>query len=375
MENNAKPRPRWAWLPHKQFIILFAVLTFLVLVIAYLGKALAPFFASVIIAYLLDGLVRLLERRRIPRIVGATLVFSLFFLSVLGIFILLMPLITKQLTQLLSEVPTMVTESQHLIASLQQRYFSGAETQYLQKVIPRLAERLEAFVGSLAGKTLMYIPDILGLTIYLVLVPFLVFFLLKDKKEILKWLRQFVPNSSELLFSVLVDVDRQIGNLLRGKSLEIIIMTVATWAVFWFLGSQYAVLLGILTGLSTIVPYIGVAVVTIPVLALAYVQWGWGVELLKMGIAYGVLQIIDGNILAPVILGSSVRVHPAAIVFAILACGALWGFWGVLFAIPIVSLIKSLIDLALPVLRKTAGGTSDEEAPSNEGPSEGEPSN
>ncbi|MBI4773337.1 MAG: AI-2E family transporter [Deltaproteobacteria bacterium] len=353
MEQNAKTGKSWSWLFDKQIILLTCVLVVLLLVIAFFGDALAPFFAALVLSYLMDGLVRLLERRRIPRFVAAIAVFSLFFVFFLSIFIWLLPILTKQLTQLLTEVPRIVAQLQEVLNGFQARYLSGNETQYLQKLIPKLAERLEEFVGNLAGFTLMQIPSILALTIYLILVPFLVLFFLKDKKLILDWLLQFIPHSNELLFQVLTDVDRQIGNLLRGKSLEIIIMTVSTSIVFWILDFKFAILTGILTGLSTIVPYIGVAVVTIPVLVLAYAQWGWTIDMFKVGAAYGILQLIDGNILAPLILGSSVKVHPTAIIFSIMVCGAVWGFWGVVFAIPIVSLFKSLLDLALPYVLKT----------------------
>jgi len=353
MEQNAKTRKSWSWLFDKQVILLIGVLAVLLLVIAFLGHALAPFFAALVLSYLLDGLVRLLERRGIPRFIAATVVFSVFFLFFLSIFIWLMPILTKQLTQLLAEVPRIVSQLQEFLNSFQARYLSGNETQYLQTLIPKLAQRLEEFVGNLAGFTLMRIPSILALTIYLILVPFLVLFFLKDKRVILDWLLQFIPHDNELLFQVLTDVDRQIGNLLRGKSLEIIIMTVSTSIVFWFFDFKYAILLGILTGLSTIVPYIGVAVVTIPVLVLAYAQWGWTIEMIKVGAAYGILQLIDGNIIAPLILGSSVKVHPTAVIFSIMVCGAVWGFWGVVFAIPIVSLFKSLLDLALPYVLRT----------------------
>ena len=353
MEQHGKTRKSWSWLFDKQIILLTCVLAVLLVVIVFFGHALAPFFAALVLSYLMDGLVRLLERKHIPRSVAAMLVFSLFFVLFLSMFIWLMPILTKQLTQLLAEVPRIVAQLQEVLNAFQARYLTGNESQYLQKLIPKLAERLEEFVGNFAGLTLMRIPSILGLTIYLILVPFLVLFFLKDKKLILDWLLQFIPHSNELLFQVLTDVDRQIGNLLRGKSLEIIIMTVSTSAVFWLLDFKFAILLGILTGLSTIVPYIGVAVVTIPVLILGYAQWGWTIEMIKVGAAYGILQLIDGNILAPLILGSSVKVHPTAIIFAIMMCGAVWGFWGVVFAIPIVSLFKSLLDLALPYVLKT----------------------
>ena len=125
-------------------------------------------------------------------------------------------------------------------------------------------------------------------------------------------------------------------------------MGVSSTILFLWLDTRFAILLGILTGLSTLVPYLGVAVVTLPVVVLAFSQWGFTWAASKPIIAYGVLQLIDGTVLAPVILGISVRLHPTAIVFAILVCGAIWGYWGLFFGVPIAAGVKSLLDFAFP---------------------------
>ena len=129
-------------------------------------------------------------------------------------------------------------------------------------------------------------------------------------------------------------MDLQIGNYIRGKILEIIIVGVVTYIVFAWMGLNYAPLLAALVGLSVLVPYIGAAVVTLPVAVIAYFQWGLSAEFGYLILAYGIIQALDGNVLVPILFSEAVNLHPVAIIVSVLVFGGLWGFWGVFFAIP-----------------------------------------
>jgi len=139
-------------------------------------------------------------------------------------------------------------------------------------------------------------------------------------------------------------MNQQISNYLRGKALEIMIVGVVSWITFAVMGLNYAVLLGLLVGLSVLIPYIGAAVVTIPVALVAYFQWGIGADFYWLIFAYGVIQALDGNVLVPFIFSEAVNLHPVAIIVAVLVFGGMWGFWGVFFAIPLATLVKALLD-------------------------------
>jgi putative permease len=154
---------------------------------------------------------------------------------------------------------------------------------------------------------------------------------------------------------VWVEVDRQIGNYVRGKFIEILIVWVVTFLTFSIMGMQFAMLLGVLVGLSVLIPYIGAAAVTIPVAILAYFQWGLSPEFLWLMLAYGIIQALDGNVLVPLLFSEVVDLHPIAIIVAVLIFGGLWGFWGVFFAIPLATLVQAVLK-AWPTL------THDEEA-------------
>lgn len=137
-------------------------------------------------------------------------------------------------------------------------------------------------------------------------------------------------------------MNQQISNYIRGKVIEIFIVGIASYIVFVVMGLQYAALLGVLVGLSVLIPYIGAAAVTVPVAMVGLFQWGWTPEFWWLLAAYGIVQALDGNVLVPVLSSEAVNLHPVAIIVAVLVFGGLWGFWGVFFAIPLATLVKAV---------------------------------
>ncbi|MCV6605847.1 MAG: AI-2E family transporter, partial [Porticoccaceae bacterium] len=145
------------------------------------------------------------------------------------------------------------------------------------------------------------------------------------------------------------------ANYVRGKAVEIVIVGVVTYIVFLILGVNYAALLGLLVGFSVVIPYIGAALVTIPVAMVGYFQWGWGGDFMWLMLAYGVIQFLDGNVLVPLLFSEAVNLHPVAIILAVLVFGGFWGVWGVFFAIPLATLVKALYN-AWPRTEVTSSG-------------------
>jgi putative permease len=187
------------------------------------------------------------------------------------------------------------------------------------------------------------VMNLVALLIFLVLMPILVFFFLKDKAAIMAWLTGYLPRNRALATSVWHEVDAQIGNYVRGKVLEILIVWIVTYAVFVSLDLQYAMLLSMLVGFSVLIPYIGAAVVTIPVGLVALFQFGPSTGLAWVLVAYAIIQALDGNVLVPVLFSEVVSLHPVAIIAAVLVFGGIWGFWGVFFAIPLATLVNAVL--------------------------------
>ncbi|MBA6365323.1 AI-2E family transporter, partial [Colwellia sp. BRX8-8] len=185
---------------------------------------------------------------------------------------------------------------------------------------------------------------IVALMIYLILVPLMVFFFLKDKKVLISNFTSFLPKERLMATKVGDEMYQQIMNYIRGKVIEILIVGAASTIAFIVLGLNYAVLLGVLVGLSVLVPYVGATIVTFPVLLVALFQFGTGSEFGYVMIAYGIIQAIDGNIIVPLLFSEAVNLHPVTIIVAVILFGGMWGFWGIFFAIPLATLVKAVLN-------------------------------
>ena len=327
-----------------QVVILAVVLLTGLTVILIAGRLLAPLLASVIIAYLLEGGVRILERRRMPRIAAVVLVFSLFLSLFVAMMLLLLPLLAGQLGQLARELPAIATQAQAALLQLPERYPQIFSEQQVNDLLGSIRQNLTSFGQQLVVISLTSAVQLMTVLVYLVLVPLLVFFMLKDKDKIIAWSLVFLPRERSLVNSVWADVNAGIGNYVRGKFMEILIVWAVSYTAFSMLGLPYAMLLSLATGLSVVVPYVGAAVVTVPVAAVAYFEFGLAGGFWYVLAAYGVIQFLDGNLLAPLLFSEVVNLHPVAIISAVLIFGGIWGFWGVFFAIPLATLVAAVLN-------------------------------
>ncbi len=312
-------------------------------VVVFFGDMLLPVFASIVIAYLLEALVQKLERSGIPRLSAVVVVFLFFLACFLFLLFGLFPILWNQVAQVARLLPEIIAKGQEALMALPHTYPNFITEEQIQELITQIRGELTALGQYVLSLSLNSLVSVMTLAVYLVLVPMLVFFFLKDKERIIGWIRGFFPREMGLTRQVWRDVDRQIGNYVRGKMMEIIIVGVSTYVTFLVMGLQFSLLLGVLVGLSVIVPYIGAAVVTVPVLLIALFQWGWGTELAWVVVAYGIIQALDGNVLVPLLFSEVVNLHPVAIIVAVLVFGGLWGFWGVFFAIPLATVVQSVI--------------------------------
>jgi len=256
--------------------------------------------------------------------------------------------LSTQVAQLVQELPRQIDSGQQMLMQLPERYPQFVSEQQVSEIMNTLRGELASLGQNLLSLSLSSIPGLIALIIYLILVPLLVFFFLKDKQLILGWLAAYLPKQRELATTVWAEMDQQIGNYVRGKFSEILIVGGTAYIVFILMGLNYAALLAALVGLSVIIPYIGAAVVTIPVAMIAFFQWGWGPEFAYLMLAYGIIQALDGNVVVPLLFSEAVNLHPVAIIVAVLVFGGLWGFWGVFFAIPLATLVKAVLN-AWPV--------------------------
>jgi len=326
-----------------QVIILALFLLFGAVVVFGLGKYLTPVFASIIIAYLLEAVVDRLQKVGMPRLPAVILVFLLFVAILVFLLFGLVPMLSAQLTSLVQQFPNYIQQGQDLLETLPERYPQMVSEQQIDRIISNVGQEVASLGQQLVTWSLASVASAVGLLIFLVLVPVLVFFFLKDKAGIIAWFVAYLPKERHLVSAVWNEVEGQIANYVRGKAGEIVIVGAVSYLTFVALGLDYAALLATLVAFSVLIPYVGAAVVTLPIALVAFFQWGWGWDFGQLMIAYAIIQALDGNVLVPLLFSEAVNLHPVAIIVAILVFGGLWGFWGVFFAIPLATLVQAVL--------------------------------
>ena len=335
------------WFKHQlsdpQVVFLAIFLIVLLLVISYAGETLAPVIAGIVIAYLLEGLISRLTRIGVPRILAVWAVFLCFVIFLTSLIFGLLPVLYNQLTEVVQQIPYILSKGQAGLMTLPEKYPDLISVDQVGEMIAQARVQLTDFGQSLVKSSITGAASIITIMIYVVLLPILVFFFIKDKDRILDWFKDFLPDDHALATRVWGDVDSQIANYIRGKFWEILIVWMVTLVTFATLGLQYALLLSFLVGISVLIPYVGAAVVTIPVVIIAWFQWGSTSEFVTLVAVYLIIQTLDGNLLVPLLFSEVINIHPVAIIVAVLVFGGIWGLWGIFFAIPLATLVHSIL--------------------------------
>lgn len=328
--------------PEAVWLSLFLLITSSSII--FLGNILAPVLLSLIIVYLIEWFVLKLVYCKLPKVIAYPLVYTLF-LACLCVVLVLLLLLWKQAGNLLVDLPTILQNAKAALMDFSERYSNFLPNEQINSLISSLLLDLQNWAKNQVSYSLNYISVILTWLVYLFLIPLLVFFFLKDRILISKWLGKFVPKSIKSLRAIAVEMDKQIGNYIRGKILQITIVSICTGIIFLYCKLNYALLLAALVGFSVIVPYVGTVLVTVAVVFVGYLQWGFNKDFNYMFLAYVLVQILDANLLMPILFSKAVNLHPIAIVIAVLLFGSWGGFWGVVLAIPLATFIKTVISV------------------------------
>jgi len=326
---------------------IVSLLLFSVVILKTMGNVVAPVLASVIIVYMLTVVVKKLESWHCPHLLAVILVFTLFIGTVLLALLWLLPLLWDELSTLFAAVPGMLQRGQKLLLELQQHYplvAAMVSPDRIQEFISNLGLHFAGLSQLIWNFSLASLNGVMSIVVYLVLVPLLVFFLLKDGAVINNWVASFLPHQRMTLRIIWREINYKIGSYIKGKILEMLIVFLVAAIAFALIGLPYAILLGTLVGLSVLVPYIGVVIVTIPIVIVALLEWGWSSQFLYLMMVYVAIIVIDANILVPMLFAGAMNLHPIAIILAVLIFGSLGGFWGIFFAIPLVALGHVLVE-------------------------------
>jgi len=336
---------RWyqRYLSQEEAVILLVMLTLAFAVMLFFGDILAPVLVAVILAYLMQGVANVLRQRGLPGELSVAFSTLLFLGGFFAVLFGLAPLVWRQLVALVREAPAIIEAWRKVLVTLPEEYPVFFTQQQVNELTAAIQAEMASVGQILVTKGLSSIPSVLAAIVYLILIPLMVFFFLKDREQLTGWFASFLPAKRPLLERIWSELNLQFANYARGKGIEVLIIGGASYVVFAIFSLNYAALLGLLVGFSVIVPYIGAALVTIPVVVVAYFQFGVTPDFYWVVGAYLLIQVLDGNVLVPLLFSEAVNLHPVAIVIAVLFFGGLWGLWGVFFAIPLATLVNAIL--------------------------------
>jgi putative permease len=328
----------------EEAVVLFALLLVGFGIVIIWGDILAPVIGAVIFAFILQGLVGFLTSKGLGRLLSVWVAFGLFVSGITALMFGVMPLVYRQTSALILDLPRIFTRLETYSVELREKYPSVIRVEDLDNLYKQLSSESAGFVQWVFSHSLETLPVLVSILIYFIVVPLLVFFFLKDKEQIFDFIRARLPSNRGVITRVAREMDLQFANYLRGKFVEILLVGFATYVGFLVFGLNYAVLLSILVGLSVVIPYIGAVVVTIPVVIIALFQFGFTNQFYYVVAVYLIIQGLDGNVLVPLLFSEVVNLHPTIIIISVLFFGGIWGFWGVFFAIPLATFVKAVFN-------------------------------
>ncbi|TCJ17098.1 AI-2E family transporter [Parasulfuritortus cantonensis] len=302
-----------------------------------LSPILTPFLFAAALAYLFDPLVDRLEARRIGRTWGTLLVLLGLTLAVALLVLILTPLFQAQTRMLMTQIPRLVEWGQEgLLPWLQSRLgidLAGSQTEILDWLKGHAGEltKLTAYLPAVGNQGLA----LLGWLANLLLIPVVTFYLLRDWDRLVAGTGRLVPSAMRAqVAEVAREVDAVLSEFARGQISVILLMALFYSLALWLAGLDYALAVGMVAGILVFVPYLGVVVGVLLGTLAGLVQGGDLATLLPVWVVFGLGQLLEGMLLTPWLVGDRVGLHPVAVIFALMAFGQLFGFFGVLLAIP-----------------------------------------
>jgi len=337
-------------LQHYGWII--GVTVIVALLLHLLGDILTPFLIGAILAYIGNPAVSWGETHRVSRTIGTLLVVGVTGLAVFGLILVLTPLVHSEFSQLVQRLPTLAVLLQTKFAPWLQQTF-GIELQLDMDSIKAMISDNLAGAEALTPKVLSSVKAggtlILAILINLALIPVVMFYLLRDWNIILARFEEVTPRRWLVtLRTVAVEVDEVLAEFLRGQASVMVVLAIYYVIALWIAGLQLWLPIGLLTGLLVFVPYVGFGLGLVLGVLAALLQWHGLPGFVAVLVVYGVGQLLEGYVLVPWLVGDRIGLHPVAVIFALLAFGEVFGFAGVLLALP----ASAVLLVALRHLRK-----------------------
>ncbi|WP_228728164.1 AI-2E family transporter [Brevibacillus composti] len=306
-----------------------------------LSEILLPFLVGLLIAYLLHPIVEVLERRRVPRLIAVLLIYASFVLVIAVAVVNAIPIFTNQLVELADDIPRL-TEWYHKWMSEWEahKYFLPDSISLgVDRVIIQSQEKMSHTISQMVDNARNTLGKLLGFAV----VPFVAFYLLKDMKDLHRTGMSLIPaRYRKQVLAVLRDVNESLGNYIHGQMLVALIVGLCAYIGYWLIGMPYPFVLAAMVCLTNVIPYVGPIIGAAPAIVVALTI---SVRMTLFVLAVNVIiQILEGNILSPNVVGRSLQLHPLLIIMALLAGEAIGGIVGLIVAVPVLAVCKVVIN-------------------------------
>jgi predicted PurR-regulated permease PerM len=336
---NTDVSPRWQWL-----LIAAVILGLLWL----LAPVLMPFVLAAMLAYLGDPLADRLERWRLNRTLAVSIVFAVMVLVLVGALLLLLPLIQRQIANLIQSLPRYVEWTRTMaLPWLQQHLHLDPNVFDPESIVAAVKSHMGSVGGIVAATVARVSKSGLGIALWLtnlVLIPVVTFYLLRDWDVLVARIDRMLPRSIEPTVARLArESDHVLGAFVRGQLLVMLALGLIYGIGLSVIGLSVGPLIGMIAGILSFVPYLGFMVGLVAALIAALVQYGDWLHIGLVLVVFAVGQAAEGYVLVPRLVGGKIGLHPVAVIFAVLAGGHLFGFLGVLLALPAAAVIMVLL--------------------------------
>ncbi len=300
---------------------------------------------SFILAYLFDPLLVAMERKRIRRVYGLAVLYAGLTVAAFFFFTFLVPPLSGRWFALVQEMPKYLQKAQTLILSYKMRMLPSTATDEWLWLVQSVSGQIDTFIGGIGGKVYAAATGLVFNLFNLVLAPVLVLFMLYYKQDVKTFIAGWLPSRHrESLLKLGCEINESVGGYLRGQIVVSAIVAVLAIVALVVLDVDYPVFNGIFAGFSSILPFIGVILATLPPLFFAYVKYQQGIILVKVVIAFSVIYFLEGYLIKPLVFRKSMDLNPLATIIVVMAFGELMGFWGIVLAVPIAAAFKVFTD-------------------------------
>ena len=340
-------------------IFILSKISFLFIpVIDFLSVVMLPVILSGLLFYLLNPLVDLMEKYKINRVLAISIIFVIIaVLLIIGLAVAI-PNLQRQVVVFAQNVPSYLEDADRVIDDLVTKRLPDDFRPQLEQVLAQFSTQATAWASNISSKAVNWVSALISGTsqviVALIIMPFMLFYLLRDGKGLRDYITQFLPNKlREPVGKVLSDVNQQLANYVRGQITVAVIVAIMFIIFFKIIGLRYAVALGVTAGVLNLVPYLGSFLAMLPALVLGLIAGP--VMLLKVIVVFIVEQTIEGRFVSPLILGSQLNIHPITILFVLLTSGSMFGIWGVLLGIPIYASAKVVISAIFDWYKEISG--------------------